>query len=95
MYGFPVDGDQIGMCGQLERLGIATFGVISDDAHKIQEQIQLALTEDKFKVNTAKLMKLMEFEEKRGQKGAVYWTDYAAKFGASHLANPTHNGSYV
>ena len=34
---------------------------------------------------------MMEFEEARSGKNAVYWFEYVAKFGSTHLNNPTHN----
>lgn len=34
---------------------------------------------------------MMGFEEARSGKNAVYWFEYVAKFGSTHLNNPTHN----
>ena len=40
-------------------------------------------------------MKILEFEEKRNDKRLVYWIEYAAKFGFTHLHTPAYKLSKI
>ena len=59
----------------------------------MQELIESVIHDEKYLKSAQKLKRMMEFEELRMQKGAVYWSEYAYKFGTKHLANPTHEAA--
>jgi hypothetical protein len=83
------------MAAQLERLGVGKLGSLSLTSEAIQNLITSILDDSSYTANAEKMMRIMDFEETREQKSAIYWTEYTARFGTLHLANPTHNASTI
>ena len=95
MLGFPVYGDQKHLAELVEN---SNMGLLSDmriDPDFIQMQLQEIISEPYYKFVVEKSMQLLEFEESRSGKDAVYWFEYTAKFGTTHLDSPTHKLSFI
>ena len=99
LLGFGQDGDQFGALHRMKRLGVARFGFPERSPEEIYNQISEMLFDPEISTiardNTAKLMRLMEFEELRQGDMMKKTVDYTIKFGDSHLISPVISYSWT